>query len=146
MKIDKRKITQLATSILYNCNFLGFKNSSIYTGNIKKICVPGLNCYSCPGAIASCPIGSFQSFIMQKRGVGGIIARIPFYVIGFLILFGVIFGRAVCGFLCPFGFLQEIIYFGSFDADRLPVHSSNQNGEDHSDDSHQNRGVHFLFR
>ena len=110
MKIDKRKITQLTTSILYNCNFLGFKSSSIYTGNIKKICVPGLNCYSCPGAIASCPIGSFQSFIMQKRGAGGIIARVPFYVIGMLILFGVIFGRLVCGFLCPFGFLQEIIY------------------------------------
>ena len=110
MKISKRRIIQFASAILYNINFVGFKDAKIYTGKIKSICVPGLNCYSCPGAIAACPLGSFQSFIMQKRGINGIFSRIPFYVLGLLILFGVIFGRIVCGFLCPFGLFQELIY------------------------------------
>ena len=110
MKFDKRKIVQLTTAILYNCNYLGFKNGNIYTGELKKFCVPGLNCYSCPGAIAACPLGSFQNFIMQRSGSANIFAKIPFYILGLLIIFGVVFGRVVCGFLCPFGFIQEIIY------------------------------------
>ena len=108
--IDKRKIIQLATAILYNCNFKGFKNATIYTGKMKNVCVPGLNCYSCPGAIASCPIGALQSSIMNSYGAKGILNKIPLYVIGLIVLFGVIFGRVVCGFLCPFGLIQELIY------------------------------------
>ena len=110
MKIDKRKIIQLTTAVIYNLNFYGFKNANIYNGPIKKLCVPGLNCYSCPGAIAACPLGSFQNFIMQKKGPIGVINRFPFYILGLIILFGVIFGRVVCGFLCPFGLYQEILY------------------------------------
>ena len=110
VKLGKRKIIQLASAILYNANFSGFKNAKIYQGPIKNACVPGLNCYSCPGAIAACPLGSFQNYIMQKRGVSGLLNRFPFYVLGLLILFGIIFGRVVCGFLCPFGLIQELIY------------------------------------
>ena len=102
---NKRNIIQLVTAILYNCNLPGFIKSEIYTGDIKKICVPGLNCYSCPGAIASCPLGSFQSALLNSKYNG-----IPFYVLGFLILFGIILARIICGFLCPFGLLQELLY------------------------------------
>ena len=110
IKKYKRKIIQLTSAILYNLNFSGFKNVNIYKGDIKKFCVPGLNCYSCPGAIASCPLGSFQNYLQQSGGKITIISRFPFYVLGLLILFGAILGRVVCGFLCPFGLLQEIIY------------------------------------
>ena len=103
----KRKIIQVATAILYNANFLGFKTASIYKGPLKNICTPGLNCYSCPGAILSCPVGSLQNFIMHKRNI---FYMLPIYILGLLILFGVVFGRVVCGFLCPFGLIQEIIY------------------------------------
>jgi polyferredoxin len=68
------------------------------------LCVPGLNCYSCPGAVASCPLGSLQSALVSAK------YKRPYYVLGLLILFGVLLGRVVCGFLCPFGFLQEILY------------------------------------
>ena len=110
MKIDKRKIIQLTSAILYNMNFGGFKNATIYTGQLKKICVPGLNCYSCPGAIAACPLGSLQNQIMTARGFGSIKIKFPYYIIGILILFGTVFGRVICGFLCPFGFIQELLY------------------------------------
>lgn len=96
----KRKIIQLTSAILYNLNVKGFKDVSIYKGNIKSFCVPGLNCYSCPGAIASCPLGSIQ----QSYG------KFPFYIVGLLVLFGVLFGRVICGFLCPFGLIQELLY------------------------------------
>lgn len=110
----RRRIIQVAIAILYNINFIGFKNASIYKGTIKNVCVPGLNCYSCPGAIAACPIGSIQSIIAGKRyGLGffeNLLLRFPIYVLGFIILFGAIFGRAVCSFLCPFGLFQELLY------------------------------------
>lgn len=67
-------------------------------------CVPILNCYSCPGALGACPIGSLQSL------AGGRKFRLSFYVLRMLILFGLFLGRAVCGFLCPFGWLQDLLY------------------------------------
>ena len=33
-----------------------------------------------------------------------------YYVTGLLILIGVLLGRFVCGFLCPFGWLQELLH------------------------------------
>lgn len=110
MKVEKRKILQFSSAILYNLNFIGFKDATIYTGALKKMCVPGLNCYSCPGAIMSCPIGAFQNHLMSIRGLNGIIIRFPYYVLGLILFFGVIFGRVVCGFLCPFGLFQELLY------------------------------------
>ena len=77
------------------------------------MCVPGLNCYSCPGAVGSCPIGSLQSFL------SGIKFKFPYYVLGLLIFFGAVAGRAICGFLCPFGFLQDLIY-------KIPFYKKNK--------------------
>ncbi len=91
-------------ALLYNCNFLGFAKGTIYQGEIKGVCVPGLNCYSCPGAIGSCPLGSLQTALLSSR------YRFPYYILGMLLLFGVLFGRVVCGFLCPFGLIQELLY------------------------------------
>ena len=110
IKKYKRKIIQLTSAILYNCNYKGYRDANIYNGKIKQFCVPGLNCYSCPGAIASCPLGSFQSFIMKRSGRENILSMIPFYVLGLLVIFGVLFGRLICGFLCPFGLIQELLY------------------------------------
>ena len=102
--MDKRRITQIIAAITTNANINGFFTGSIYKGNMKKICVPGLNCYSCPGAVGSCPIGSLQAVI------GTIKYNISLYVVGFMILFGVLFGRFICGWLCPFGLIQDLLY------------------------------------
>lgn len=102
--MKKRPFVQLICAVLYNCNITGFAKGSIYQGDIKGICVPGLNCYSCPGAIGACPLGSLQSALVSSK------YKLPYYIIGVLLLFGLVLGRLICGFLCPFGFLQELLH------------------------------------
>ncbi len=102
-KISLRRYTQLIAAVLYNCNFRGFADGTIYSGASKGICVPGLNCYSCPGAMFACPLGSFQTALRASK------YRLPYYMLGTLLLFGLLFGRLICSFLCPFGLIQELI-------------------------------------
>lgn len=82
----------------------GFFKGRIYSGDLKYICVPGMNCYSCPGALGSCPIGALQSVLGSREN------NISLYVIGIISFFGVILGRFVCGFLCPFGLIQDLLF------------------------------------
>lgn len=95
---------QVLTAALYNANIGGFASGTLYRGVGKNVCVPGLNCYSCPGAVAACPLGALQA------GLGSLPHALPYYVLGFLLLFGALFGRVVCSFLCPFGLFQELLY------------------------------------
>ena len=100
----KRRIVQLYTALLFNANIKGWFNGQIYQGPTKKVCVPGLNCYSCPGATGSCPMGSFQNALIDSK------TRMPTYIVGIIILFGLILGRTICGWLCPIGLGQELLY------------------------------------
>ena len=88
----KRTLIQILTAFLYNGNLPGFLNGRIWQGPSKSICVPGLNCYSCPGALGACPLGALQS------SLSGVLLRFPFYVLGLMLLFGLLFGRTVCGY------------------------------------------------
>lgn len=99
-----RLAIQSIAALLQNANFKGFFTGKIYQGQIKNVCVPGLNCYSCPGAVGSCPIGSLQNALSSFK------FKFPYYVLGLLIFFGVLLGRLVCAFLCPFGLLQDLLY------------------------------------
>ncbi len=101
---SKRRLIQLYAALLFNANIKGFINGKIYQGPLKNICTPGLNCYSCPGASGACPLGSLQN------ALGASEKRAPFYMIGIIILYGIIFGRTICGFLCPFGLIQDILH------------------------------------
>lgn len=105
----RRKLIQVICAILYNCHITGFAKGSIYKGPIKGICTPGLNCYSCPGAIASCPLGSLQAALVSSK-YKPLKAKFPYYILGLLLLFGIVLGRFICGFLCPFGLIQELLY------------------------------------
>lgn len=104
MILDKRNKIQLFFTVITNSYFKGFLNGTIYQGKLKKLCFPGLNCYSCPGALGSCPLGSIQNVFASMTN------QISFYILGVLMLFGVLFGRVICGFLCPFGLFQDLIY------------------------------------
>ena len=97
-----RLAIQVITAVFLNGYAAGFAGGKIYAGDLKKVCVPVLNCYSCPGAVGSCPIGAMQTML-------GSHGRFPFYVLGLLMLFGILLGRAVCGFLCPFGLVQDLL-------------------------------------
>ncbi|MBR2929728.1 MAG: 4Fe-4S binding protein [Clostridia bacterium] len=100
----KRRLIQLYAALLTNANVKGFINGSIYQGATKNACVPGLNCYSCPGAVGACPLGSLQNALAASG------KRTPYYVFGIIILYGIILGRTICGFLCPFGLIQDLLY------------------------------------
>lgn len=100
----KRRLIQLCAALLYNLNLKGFAEASIYKGKSKGLCVPGLNCYSCPGAVGSCPLGTLQNALSAMD------RKLPFYILGVLLLFGVTMGRTICGFICPFGLVQELLY------------------------------------
>lgn len=95
---------QAVWALLSNSYLAGFVQGKIYRGNLKKLCVPGLNCYSCPGALGSCPIGALQAVI------GSWNFKFAFYVAGFLMFIGAIAGRFACGWLCPFGLLQDLLH------------------------------------
>ena len=90
---------QAGATLLINIHLPNFKGE-IYQGKGKAVCVPGLNCYSCPAASGACPIGSFQAVVGSSK------YKFSYYITGFLILLGVLLGRFICGFLCPF----DLIY------------------------------------
>ena len=95
---------QALWALLTNSYLVGFMQGKIYRGPLKNLCVPGMNCYSCPGALGSCPIGALQAVI------GSWDFKLAFYVSGFLIFVGALVGRFVCGFLCPFGLIQDLLH------------------------------------
>lgn len=101
-----RKLVQAGWGLLSNGYVKGFLpgGPSIYTGPLKRFCVPGMNCYSCPGALGACPIGALQSALTARR------RRFPLYVLGWLAAIGLLVGRFVCGWLCLFGLVQELLY------------------------------------
>lgn len=100
----RRKIIQLYSALLFNAHLRGFIDGEIYRGNIKFACVPGLNCYSCPGAVGACPLGALQN------ALGSINHKIGWYIVGIIALYGVILGRSICGWLCPVGLIQELLH------------------------------------
>ncbi len=99
-----RLAVQVLFTVLTNGYAYGFMRGKIYQGDLKYACVPGLNCYSCPGALASCPIGALQALLNQKG------FSVPFGMIGFFFVVGSLLGRFVCGWLCPFGLAQDLLH------------------------------------
>ena len=99
-----RRLVQLYSALLHNAYIKGFIDGRIYTGGAKAACVPGLNCYSCPGAVGACPLGAIQNALASAGHRAG------WYVLGMLLLFGVILGRTICGWLCPMGLIQELLH------------------------------------
>ena len=95
---------QAVATILTNIHLPNFFKGEIYRGDAKTVCVPGLNCYSCPAASGACPIGALQAVIGSSK------IKFSYYITGFLILLGVLLGRFICGFLCPFGWFQELLH------------------------------------
>lgn len=92
-KISKtRLITQISFLVVLNIPSIG----------LRSICAPVLNCHSCPLAAMACPIGILVNFSTLRL--------IPFITIGILGFFGTLGGRLVCGWICPFGLLQDILH------------------------------------
>jgi len=101
---SKRRLIQLYSALLFNANIKGYITGDIFKGITKNVCTPGLNCYSCPGAVTSCPLGALQNAFSASG------KRTPYYIFGIIMLYGLIFGRWICAWLCPFGLFQDLVY------------------------------------
>lgn len=66
------------------------------------ICFPVLNCHSCPVSIFACPLGVIGQFAS--------IGVFPLTVVGAIAAAGLVAGRFLCGWACPFGFVQDLLY------------------------------------
>lgn len=91
--MTKRSAIQLVSTVLANSKFIP---------GLKCVNYPFLNCYSCPLAIGACPVGTVQYFVITRQ--------LPLLVVGVLGVVGSIWGRMSCAWLCPFGFIQELLY------------------------------------
>jgi len=91
-KVRAQVLSQSASLVFLNAYFL----------RLRSICIPALNCHSCPAAVFACPIGVIVNFASLRI--------FPFIAIGILGVVGTIGGRLVCGWLCPFGFIQDGLY------------------------------------
>lgn len=100
----KRLPMQLLAALLTNAHLSGFAKGSIYGGKSKYVCVPGMNCYSCPAAVGACPIGAMQAVLNSRK------FSFAFYIAGILSALGILLGRFICGWLCIFGMLQDLLY------------------------------------
>ena len=100
----KRRLIQLYSALLFNSYLKGYITGDIFKGVTKNLCTPGLNCYSCPGAVTSCPLGALQNSFSASNKTA------PYYMLGIIMLYGIIFGRWICGWLCPFGLLQDLLH------------------------------------
>jgi ferredoxin-type protein NapH len=91
---QRRTIVQIVSAVTLN---------SYFTQHVTKgLPCPALNCYACPAAAFSCPIGSLQHFVGRRK--------FPLYVLGVVGLIGALIGRASCGWFCPFGWFQELVH------------------------------------
>lgn len=101
MNLSRTKI-QIAALII--------ANPLIFASILKFMPCPIMNCYSCPWALSACPIGTIQCLLS--------IGIVPVYTVGILSLIGSFFGRMTCGWVCPFGLLQDVVH-------RVPVKKIN---------------------
>ena len=90
----KRLTTQIFSTLLANLGNIGIK-----TG----FCYPFFYCHACPAAIAGCPLGTIERGVYRGNFRWRLILY-PLMIIGFI---GIIYGRAVCGWMCPIGLLQR---------------------------------------
>ena len=67
---------------------------------IHTLCGPVFHCYACPLALFGCPIGVIAQFTALHL--------FPYFAVGILVTVGIFIGSLVCGWMCPFGLLQDV--------------------------------------
>ncbi len=110
-RLTRRRWVQILSTIILNGYIPAFFTGTIVQARSKGICVPVLNCYSCPAAIGACPIGTIKHAMATMRARAAVGEyQFGLYAIGSIGVVGSLVGRFACGWLCPFGLVQELLY------------------------------------
>jgi len=110
-RLTRRRWVQILSTIALNPIVPHFFTGKIVQAQSKGVCVPVLNCYSCPAAVGACPIGTLQhSFAALRFRISTGVIQPGLYALGSLGIVGSLVGRFPCGWFCPFGLLQELLY------------------------------------
>uniref|UniRef100_A0A7C4CA27 4Fe-4S binding protein n=1 Tax=candidate division WOR-3 bacterium TaxID=2052148 RepID=A0A7C4CA27_UNCW3 len=108
-RIAPYRIGQIVGTILLNAYIFSYiQGKIIYSGFLKRIPEPVLNCYGGPLSVFACPLGSTQQIIGQQ-GIDWL-HRIPWLALGVFVVVGAFVGRAACAWVCPFGLWQDLLY------------------------------------
>lgn len=91
-----RRYVQVAAALIANARFLL---------DLRGVCFPGLNCWACPTAGFACPMGALQHGMAMLR----VAVVVPLYVLGTILALSALMGRSMCGWLCPFGLVQDLL-------------------------------------
>lgn len=68
---------------------------------LNNVCNPVLSCHSCALSWFACPVGVLSHFANWQV--------MTFVAVGTILLVGVLVGRVLCGWVCPFGFIQDLL-------------------------------------
>ncbi len=101
LMIGQAIVTPVIRRIVQAVSFVAL-NSSWAGGQVKWFCMPVMNCHSCSLAWFACPIGVWVHYAGYRV--------FPFLALGMVVLIGVLLGRFLCGWVCPMGFLQDLLY------------------------------------
>lgn len=82
-----------------------FAFNALYLYDLRGICIPALNCWACPVASFACPMGALQNSMPELR----VMILAPIYILGSIIVACAVLGRSMCGWLCPFGLVQDLV-------------------------------------
>jgi len=108
-RIAPHRIGQIIATVILNGYILAYVQGKIlYSGFLKSVPEPVLNCYGGPLSVFACPLGSFQQILGQQ----GVLwwQRVPWVIVGLFVIVGAFVGRAACGWVCPFGLWQDLLY------------------------------------
>ncbi|WP_457680271.1 4Fe-4S binding protein [Thermovibrio sp.] len=100
--LKNRRFYQFLTGITANLPLYNFITARLYSGKLKAFPFPIMNCYACPAALYSCPIGTISHFL--------VISKVPLFTLGVISAVSASFGRWICGWVCPFGLIQDLLY------------------------------------
>ncbi|MBU4199795.1 MAG: 4Fe-4S binding protein [Verrucomicrobia bacterium] len=105
----KRRFIQILAAILLTSNITVFSANGIFFGGV---CLPVIHCNACPLTWLACPIYTISEYIQFHS--------VPWLALGLIAGFGVLVGRFFCGWICPMGLLQELLYLIPAPKLRLP--------------------------
>lgn len=89
----KRRVVQFISLVLLH---------SSWGPEFKWLCNPVMSCHSCVLAWFACPIGVFVHYSGYHI--------FPFLAVGTVLLLGATMGRLLCGWVCPFGLVQDMLH------------------------------------